>query len=293
VTTDAPCSRIMTRSPITVGPNVPRDMVATLMQARQIQHVPRVDAEGFVTGLEILADLVAPPHLDTMVVLMAGGLGTRLRPLTENVPKPMLPVGGRPLLEIIVGNLAAQGFRRFRLAVNYKAEAIERHFGDGSQLGCEIGYLREPKPLGTAGCLSRLGERPTSPFVVMNGDLLTALDFRRMLDFHRSTGARATVALREHAQQVPYGVARSEGDHVLEIVEKPVHKWMVNAGIYVLDPSALDLLDGDRVVGMPELLNTIARDGRVAGYPLKEYWIDIGRHEDLQRAEAELGSLFS
>jgi dTDP-glucose pyrophosphorylase len=290
---DAPASRIMNPKPVSAPISMPREALISLMQARVIRHMPRVDDQGRVVGLDTLEALLAPRAVDNLVVLMAGGLGTRLRPLTDDVPKPMLQVGGRPLLEIIVTSLMGQGFRRFRLAVNYRAQAIISHFGNGERFGCEVDYLKEEQPLGTAGCLSLLPrESVDRPFIVMNGDLLTALDFRRFLQFHVDGGHAGTVAVRHYEQQVPYGVVETADDRIVRIVEKPIRKVLVNSGIYALDPSALDRLSAGRVLGMPDLLLDLTKHGSVAAYPMHEYWIDIGRHEDLQRAEAEFGTHF-
>jgi NDP-sugar pyrophosphorylase family protein len=226
-----------------------------------------------------LDDLIGAVERPNWVVLMAGGLGTRLRPLTEDCPKPMLPVGGKPILESILESFVEQGFRRFFFSVNYKAEMVQDHFGDGSRWGVRIDYLHEDRRLGTAGALSLLDDRPDAPLVVMNGDLLTRASFDKLLDFHYAQSATATMTVRDYDFQVPYGVVKIDGTQIVSIEEKPVQKFFVSAGIYVLSPSVFD---------MPSLFSRLINEGqKVAAYPLKEYWLDIGRIEEFERAQRE------
>lgn len=265
-----------------------RDAARRFMQERSLHHVPILDPNGRLIDLVHVNDITGIARRETQVILMAGGLGTRLRPLTENVPKPMLLVGGRPILEVILNNLMEQGFHKFTLAVNYKAEMIEKYFGDGSEIGASIDYLREDKRMGTAGALSLLSVRPNAPFIVMNGDLLTTLKFGPLVDFHTQTGSRATMCAREFSMQVPFGVVDFDGTRFRSIVEKPVHSHFVNAGIYVLSPDALDLLETDKPCDMPDLFDRISNsDGHSSVYPVAEYWIDVGRLDDLERARVE------
>jgi NDP-sugar pyrophosphorylase family protein len=206
----------------------------------------------------------------------------------------MLPIGDRPILQIIVERFIAQGFRRFYLAVNYKGEQIEQHFGDGSLWGARISYLREPEKLGTAGALALLPEKPTNPLIVMNGDVLAKLDFAEMLAVHERADAVATMAIREYLHQVPYGVVQV-GDEcrVVALEEKPEYQHWVNAGVYVLAPSSLDLIAPAQSLDMPSLLERVlAEGGRVSGFPIQDYWIDIGRMEDFRRAHSEYQGLF-
>jgi len=231
---------------------------------------------------------------NTRVVLMAGGLGTRLRPLTEEVPKPMLPVGDKPLLELIIQNFVNQGFRKFDISVNYRREVIQNYFGDGQRFNCEIGYVVEEKRMGTAGALSLLPERPSEPFLVMNADLLTSASFTTMVEHHKAHRALATVGAREYSIEVPFGVISCDGEELLQIVEKPVHRHLVNAGIYVLSPEALDYLDPSVPTDMPDLFKRLMSDGqRASVFPLREYWLDIGAFSDLERAREEISEIFS
>lgn len=290
---DQPVELVMNAKPRTITRLQPEDDALKIMRRVSIRQVPVVDDDGFVVGLHWQDDLQKPGVDDVWVVLMAGGQGMRLRPLTEGLPKPMIPVGGRPLLETIVRNFRAQGYRRFFMAVNYMGEVIREHFGDGHKLGVEIEYLVEDRRMGTAGALSLLPRRPTDPVIVMNGDLLTTVNFRQLVDFHREHGARATMCVREYTQQVPYGVVQTVGSRLTSIVEKPTQTYFVNAGIYVVDPSALVLLPERAAFDMPQLFDAITGSGSMAGaFPIHEYWLDIGRLEDLERAKSDFGKIF-
>ena len=264
------------------------------MQRHGLRHLPILDARGCVRDLARF-EPPSEPERPNPVVIMAGGLGLRLRPLTEQVPKPLLKVGERPVLETIVEAFVGQGFRHIFVCINYKGEMIREHFGDGSAWDAEIRYLEETKRLGTAGALSLLPESPSAPLLVMNGDLLTRVDFVRLLEFHRRQGFAATLAMREYRTQIPYGVLRlEEGYRVREFSEKPVQRYQVNAGIYVLDPEVIDTIPPDTYVDMPALLGELMAAGRpVGGFPLRDYWLDIGRLEDLERAHAEFAEVFS
>lgn len=290
---DGPVTQVMHTTPTTVTVGAHEAETRALIRARKLHHVPVVDAEGILVDLATVDDLFGVTPKDTRVILMAGGLGTRLRPLTETVPKPMLLVGGKPLLEQIIGVFSEQGFWRISLSVNYRREMIEEHFGDGRAFGVEIDYVQEDRAMGTAGALSLLRHRPDAPFIVMNGDLLVALQFSEMLAFHADTGATATMVVREYEQQVPYGVVRAEGSRMTGIEEKPVERYFVNGGIYVLSPDALDLIPAGEPMDMPTLLSRINESGgRVSVYPLRDYWRDIGRLDDLEAARTEFDSVF-
>ena len=280
-----PIDGAMVREPLTTAPEIDRLHLLDEMKRREIRRVPVLDDAGRVVNLIGVEDLTNPEPLDNLAVLMVGGPGTMLRPLTSTTPKPMVPVGHRPVLETILTQLKLHGFRRVYLAVNHRAQMIEDYFGDGRSLDLEIAYLREEDRLGTAGPLGLLPEQPTRPLLVMNGDLLTKLNFRELLDFHAASGAMATMCLGEHWYEVPYGVAEVDGGRLVSLLEKPVERFSVNAGIYVLNPVVLDLIPADEPYDMPALIDTIlARGEGVSVFPIRDYWIDIGRLEDLQQA---------
>lgn len=270
-----------------------RHSVLATMRQRGLRQIPIVDARGIVVGLEVADDFLTSPTRDNWVVIMAGGLGTRLQELTRDTPKPMLMVGSRPLLETIVRGYAAQGFRRFYFAVNYKAEQIEAHFGDGSPLGVEIRYLREEQRMGTAGALTLMPQHPTQPVIVTNGDLLTKEDFGYMVDQHLDSRADATMAVRDYEMQVPFGVVRHDGGCIEGIEEKPVQRFTVSAGIYVLSPHVLELVPRNTFFDMPTLFESLTRAGlRGRCHHINGYWLDIGRLPDYERANLEFPEIF-
>ena len=289
VSLEEPATRIMNPKPTVAREGDDRDSMLAAMRARQIHQIPVVDAENRVVGLEVLDSLLGAKR-ENVVVLMAGGRGVRLRPLTDETPKPLLQVGAKPILETILESLIEQGFGRFYLAVNYLAERFEQHFGDGSRWGVDIRYLRESKPLGTAGALSLLPERPNSPLLVMNADLVTRIGFGHLVDFHLAHKAEATMGVREYDYQVPFGVVHMQDERIVEVREKPTQRFFVNAGIYVFDPSALDVVPSGQRFDMPDLFNALAKQGRhTTVFPIREYWLDVGRHDDFARAAEELG----
>jgi dTDP-glucose pyrophosphorylase/CBS domain-containing protein len=275
------------RSPTTalIG-SAPAELLE-LMNRHQLRQIPLVDEDGKVMGLELLSNLVQDYELPIRAVVMAGGYGTRLRPLTEHHPKPMLPVGNRPLLELIVDRLQQAGIRNVYLATHYKAEMIEQHFGDGHRFGIDITYITEDEPLGTAGALSRV-QASDEPLLVMNGDVLSDVNLEAMLDFHRAHAAALTVAVRPYEFQVPYGVLRTEGVEVKAVDEKPVLRHLVNAGIYLVSGRVCSLVPAGEPFDMTDLIERAIAEGlRVISFPLREHWLDIGRAEDYARAVSE------
>ncbi len=290
---DAPISRIMNDHPAKVSPSTGRDACLRIMQENEYRHLPIVDDDGRVVGLEILSDLLKQERLDNPVVILAGGKGSRLMPLTEDKPKPMLPVGGQPMLQTIIESFARQRFYRFFVSVNYKSEMIEDHFGDGSKLGVDITYLREDRPLGTAGPLSALPDTPDEPVFVMNGDVLTSVDFKQLLAFHQDQKADATMCVREYDFEVPFGVAETDGARLTGISEKPIQRFFVNAGIYLLNPSVLSMVPRNEPFDMPDLFKQVLAEGMSpAAFPLREYWMDIGRLSDFEQAQRDFPEVF-
>lgn len=285
---DGPVSKAMNGHPKTGSTHTPRTEVLAMMRRFTFHHLPLIDDSGRLGGLAMLDDFMGVVDRENWVVLMVGGLGSRLRPLTDVCPKPMLRIGGKPILESILESFLEQGFRRFFLSVNYMADVIRDYFGDGSQWGARIEYLQESERLGTAGALSLLPEKPSAPLLVMNGDLITKANFVAMLDFHQEHQAAATMAVREYDLQVPYGVVKVDGVRITAIEEKPVHRFFVNGGIYVLESNALDFIPANTFFDMPSLFQDLEAHGRkAAAYPLREYWLDIGRLEEYERAQRE------
>lgn len=279
----------MSRTPMVVGPDLDRGSVLNLMRVNKLRQLPILDATGRVAGLHVWDQVLVAPSRDNLIVLMAGGFGKRMMPFTETVPKPMLEVAGKPLLQHAVERAHADGFRRFLISLHYLPEVIRRHFGDGSAFGVEIDYIFEDKPLGTAGALSLITERPLLPFAVANGDVLTDVRFSDMLEFHRSFGAAATMAVREHQYHNPFGVVQTDGMAITGFEEKPVWRTKINAGLYMLDPVALDLLTPNEHCNMPTLFERLRlRGAPTIVYPMHETWMDVGNPQDLLKANRAL-----
>ncbi len=294
ITFDAPVTEVMKPDPIVGRPADSAARLLELMNADLIRQIPIIDGSGCVIGLRLWSELALQGRpRENWVVLMAGGVGSRLRPLTQDVPKPLLQVGHKPLLETILETFLQHEFRKFFIAVKYKADLVKAHFGDGRRWNCEIRYLEEESHLGTAGALSLLGERPNSPIIVMNGDVLTKVSFDSLLKFHQEQQAIATMCVREYEFQVPYGVVNLDGHRIESVVEKPVRTFFVNAGIYVLDPLVLSLVLGGRHMDMTDLFQRVIDAGHVtSAFPIREYWIDIGRMDDFDRANGDYDQLF-
>ena len=256
------------------------------------RHLPILDKKGKLKDVVLLEDVSSESN-NTLVVIMAGGLGTRLAPLTHSCPKPMFKIGDKPVLEIILDNFIYHGFRRFLFSVNYKAEMVMDYFGQGERYGVEIQYLRESQPLGTAGALANFEELPKLPFIVINGDLLTKVDFKSLLDFHIAQNAIATMGVRQFSMEVPYGVVKIENSSIVSHEEKPISTFYVNAGIYVFDPLILSYFAKGVAIDMPSVFQALIQDRkRTAAFLIHEYWLDIGKTEDFQRANSEYGGIF-
>jgi dTDP-glucose pyrophosphorylase len=282
----SPISEIMHRDPLVVPPTMGRETVLQLMQANRIHQVPVVDDGRRVVGLQVWDELMTPkrrPH--NPMVIMAGGQGVRLRPQTDRCPKPLLPVGGKPMLEHIIERARAEGFERFVVAVHFLGKMIEDYFGDGSRWNVRIDYIREEFPLGTAGAIGLLDPRPEAPFLVTNGDVLTDIRYGELLDFHARHAAAATMAVRLHEWEHPFGVVHTDGVDIVGFEEKPVTRNHINAGVYVLEPHVLDVIRPGEVCDMPTLFTRIQeRSLRTIVYPMHEPWLDIGRPQDYETA---------
>ncbi|HLA73886.1 MAG TPA: nucleotidyltransferase family protein [Steroidobacteraceae bacterium] len=290
MTLESPVSGVLKADPLIVPPELRREAVLQLMRANGFNAIPVVNTARRVVGLHLLNELLNPGRRTNTVVIMAGGRGTRLLPHTQDCPKPLLPVNGKPMLEHIVERAKAEGFHHFVLAVHHLGHMIEEHFGDGSRWQVEIEYLRERTPLGTAGAIGLLDPRPNSAFLVTNGDVLTDIRYAELLDFHARNAATATMAVRLHEWQHPFGVVRTKGVDIVGFDEKPIARSHINAGIYVLEPTALDALSGTEPCDMPTLFTRLQeRAARTIVYPMHEPWLDVGRPDDYERANKPLG----
>ncbi|MFH1033288.1 MAG: nucleotidyltransferase family protein [Pseudomonadota bacterium] len=276
-------------SPVTAPLGSERAQLLGLMRQHSIRQVPLVDGQGRVADLVAMADLLPQAEAPVKAVIMAGGFGKRLYPMTQDLPKPMLPVGGRPLLEHIVEQLKDAGIKQMHVTTHYLPEKIREHFGDGSQFGVDLSYLCEETPLGTAGSLGLL-DPPRDTILVINGDILTRVDFAAMLAFHREQDALITVGVRKLDLAVPYGVVEGQGGFVTRLEEKPTVSLFVNAGVYLLEPAAFGYLPAGGHLDMTDLIQLALAEGqRVASFPIIEYWLDIGNPADYQKAQDEFG----
>lgn len=302
VSVDAPVREVMHPTPLTAPRNVSWRQAFERMSQHALRQLFVIDDEGKL--LDILSDdgkavgvarqaatEIHAKSRDVSVFILAGGLGSRLAPLTEKTPKPLLNVGDKPLLTTTLSNLRDQGFRKIYLSVNYKAEMFKEHLGTGESLGVQITYLEEGSRLGTAGPLSLLPEL-SEPVLVMNGDVLTAMDYKHLLDFHRDHGGQATMCVREYSFTVPYGVVGLEGHRITQIEEKPVQTFFINAGIYILEPEAVRRVPHGTYYDMTDLFEDLTKDrALVSAFPIREYWLDIGRMEDYEQAQRDFGTL--
>lgn len=284
---------IIYKNPTTASLSDTKEDILKKALAKKLHQIPVVDDENRVVGIKEIEELVSPAIKPNKVVLMVGGLGTRLRPLTEETPKPMLMVGNKPILQTIVEKFAEYGFVNIIMCVNYKSNIIQDYFKDGSAFGVKIEYVLETQRMGTAGALSLLKEIPNEPFFVMNGDLLTNVNFEHLCHYHLSHNAMATMCVREYDFQVPYGVVNIHDSKIISIKEKPVHKFFVSAGIYMLNPETISSIDKDKFFDMPTLFEKLIEQGEnTLSFPIREYWLDIGRMEEYKQANEEYGDVF-
>ena len=281
---------ISARGPITAPVGTPDTTLLHIMAETSVRHIPLVDEDNRVLDVALLSELVKEYELPLRAVVMAGGFGTRLRPLTEELPKPMLPLGSRPLLELIVEQLRDAGIRQVNVATHYKGDVISDHFKDGQDFGVDIRYVKEDQPLGTVGALSLL-EESEEPLLVINGDILTRVDFRSMLHFHREHNADLTVAVRQYELSVPYGVVDTDGVAVRGISEKPVVRQFINAGIYLLSANVRRMIPNGQPYDIPDLIQLLLKEGRpVVCFPIREYWLDIGKADHYDQAKSDIAN---
>lgn len=276
------------KTPTVASINDSREEIINICKVKKIHQIPIVDSKGNLVGLEILDELISKEKKLNKVVLMVGGLGTRLQPLTENIPKPMLEVGNKPILQTIVEKFGEYGYLNIVMCINYKSHVIKDYFGDGAEFGVNIEYVSEKDRMGTAGALSLLKDKPQEPFFVMNGDLLTNVNFEHLHDFHISNNSIGTMCVRDYDFQVPFGVVSIKDTKILSIDEKPKHKFFVNAGIYMFDPEILEYIPKNEFYDMPTLFKKlIDKNKKVISFPLREYWLDVGRIEEYEKANLE------
>jgi dTDP-glucose pyrophosphorylase len=282
----SPITNIIHRNALVVPPEMSRPLVMQLMVANKIQQIPVINEDHHLVGLHLWDEIATPVVRPNLMVIMAGGMGKRLRPHTENCPKPLLTVAGKPMLEHIIEHAKLEGFSHFVVAIHYLGHMIEEYFGNGERLGVEISYLHEQSPLGTAGALGLLNPQPDAAFVVTNGDVITDIRYGELLDFHIRHNAAATMAVRVHEWQHPFGVVQTEGVEIIGFEEKPTVRTHINAGVYALDPVAFSVLTPDAVCDMPTLFDRLqAQSNRTIAYPMHEPWLDVGSPVDLATAQ--------
>ncbi len=281
----SPIEALMNRNPIVAGHNTPDDELLFIMTNRSIKHLPIIDGQKHVIRLVQLKDLIARKPRKNSAVIMAGGLGSRLGELTRETPKPLLPVGGRPVLALIVEQLRRHGIENIFVSVNYKSEMIKAHFAENPVSGVNLSFLEEHCFLGTAGSLSLIEESQQHPIIVMNGDILSPVNFANLLQMHASAAKPMTVCTRQFSFQIPYGVLQMRGEELIDIEEKPSHSIFINAGIYVIDPAVLSLIEKGKCLDMPDLIKMVKQSmGGVGCYPVSEFWLDIGTPSDYSKA---------
>lgn len=293
ISLDSPVSLIMNHNPKYAYYGEDQTSILNTMKKFSLHHLPIVDESMQIVHIELMDNFIKNPHYDNTVVIMAGGYGTRLRPLTNDCPKPLLKIDNKPMLEIIFDQFINYGFKKFILSLNYRGDMIKNHFGNGQHLGVDITYLEEDTPLGTAGALSLMQETPEKPFIVMNGDIMTQINFQHLLEFHNQHHAAATLCVREYQHTIPYGVVSIEKDRLVALEEKPQQQFYINAGIYVLDPCVLPLITSHVAMDMPELIERlISKNLSTAVFPIREYWLDIGKPDDFKQASKDYRELF-
>lgn len=293
ISLDEPVHKIMNNNPTVASIDFTKEQLIELMESKSILSIPVVNDEMIVVGLRTLHDSLSKPKVDNPVFLMAGGFGTRLRPLTDNCPKPLLKVGNKPILEVTLLSFIKLGFVNFYISTHYMPEMIKEHFGDGTKWNVKITYIHEESPLGTGGALGLLpSDLPVLPLIMMNGDILTNIDFQKLLSFHCHNNADATMCVREYEYQIPYGVIQGKAGKITSMEEKPTQLFHINAGIYVINPEMIKKVKENQIVDMPTLLEQkIADNGNVMMFPIHEYWLDIGRMEDYKRAQSDILNL--
>lgn len=291
---DDAVSLVMNTNPITAEQDSSREQRLQLMNQHDLTAIPIVDAANKVVGLETLHQAMAPQQHDNPVFIMAGGFGTRLQPLTDHCPKPMLRVGDKPMLEHLISQFINLGFSNFYISTHYLPEVIHNHFGDGSKWQVSIHYVHESQPLGTGGALGLLPKNlPDMPLIMMNGDVLTKLNYAHLLQHHLNNTFDATVCVREDEHRVPFGVIETENQLITNVVEKPTYRYKINTGIYILNPEIVHSVQPDQRIDLPTLLEQHRHQGkRIGTYTSYDYWLDIGQMKDYQKAQRDIETYF-
>ena len=290
----APVSEVMNSNPVSANSSLSTSDLKDLMNTHKILSLPIINDDEHIIGLKTLYDTLVIEKRENPVFIMAGGFGTRLKPLTDNCPKPMLKVGGKPMLETLINNFKKDGFYKFFISTHYLPEVIMNYFGDGSEFNIEITYVHEEAPLGTGGALSLLpDDLPKEPIIMINGDIFTSVDFSKVLDFHVKQASDATMCVRDYEVKIPFGVIEGEGHEIKGIVEKPTYRFFVNAGIYIISNKIIKSLPKNERLDMPTLFELKkAENYKVIKFPIHEYWLDIGRHDDFKKANVDYVELF-
>jgi len=290
---DSLVTLIMNKQPLIASSDMQEKEVLSLMDSKDLLHMPILDEHGILCDLVTLQQLHKKSVYDNPVFIMAGGFGTRLHPLTKEMPKPLLKVGDKPILDTIIERFIDFGFSNFYISTHYMPEKIKNNFANKDLIGINIEFIHEDEPLGTAGSLGLLPKKISKlPIIIMNGDLLTKVDFGRLLDFHKENKAEATMCVREYDLQVPYGVVRTEDHKIIEIKEKPVHKFFVNAGIYVVNHSLIQNIDSNTNLDMTDFLESKLDTNKVNAFPIHEYWLDIGQIDEYDKANHDIYTFF-
>lgn len=289
----SPISAIMNTHPISANKSLDSNELKALMKSKEILSLPIIDDKGDLVGLKTFYETSVIEKKENPIFIMAGGFGTRLKPLTDNCPKPMLEVGGKPMLETLINSFKSQGFYRFYISTHYLPEVIMEYFGDGSSLDVEITYVYEEQPLGTGGALSLLPKSlPKAPLIMINGDILTKVDFNKVLNFHIKHQSDATMCVRDYEIKIPFGVIEGEGHEITAMVEKPTYRYFVNAGIYVISNEIVNSIPNNERLDMPFLFERKKQEGlKTLKFPIHEYWLDVGRHDDFRKAQIDIQEL--
>jgi len=288
---NSPVKSIIFKKPIIAKENDSKEKLLKIALSKKIYQIPVIDKNGKAIGIHVLDELIKK-NKSNKVVIMAGGKGMRLRPLTKNIPKPMLKVGKKPILQTIIERFKESGYINFVICVNHKSNVIKNYFGNGDKFGIKIEYIQEKRRMGTAGAISLLKKKPKEPFFVINGDLMIKLDFEKMLDFHNENYSKATMCIAEYNLELPYGEVKLNKENIISIEEKPIHKIFVNAGVYILDPKCIDLIP-KKFFDMPSLFKKIiAKKKKTISFPIHEYWVDVGRFDDYKKAKVEYSKVF-